>query len=211
MQRCGVSWVGDTIRDIYKCLYGKELNIHYEDNRAQISNTLVEGWHNVYDIDPKILLNLGYDKIIIVKRGLERMKHAHAKFHGYLEMYVSLERMKIERPAFFQRIELQYDLLYNQELNDPRVLIVSLEDLNNYTNDIFNEIIEFLEFKLNFIQKIKFFLRVLRNKVKPFVIPTNPPERNWSVYSALLPKGTEICDRLKYIQKIEEVKIICQM
>lgn len=212
MWRCGVSWTGDVIKDIYERLYGKELKIHYENNRAIVSHKLVKGWSNVYDVDPRVLLYLGYDKIIIIKRDLETMELEHAKYKGYLEQYDSLEQMRLIRPGFFERIRLQYDLIYNQEINDPRVLIVSLEDLNNHTHDTFNEIIEFLEFKMSLKQKIKLFIRILRNKVKPFVVPINPDNRNWSVYSGMLPKGTELCNRLKYMNKIQnnEVKIICQ-
>ncbi|KKK95589.1 hypothetical protein LCGC14_2671290, partial [marine sediment metagenome] len=89
------------------------------------------------------------------------------------------------------------------KFKDKRILIVNLEDLNNYTHATFNDIIEFLEFKLSFIQKIRFFLRVLRNKIMPFVIATNPTERNWNIYSASLPKGQELCNRLKYLKKIK--------
>jgi len=212
MARCGISWIGDTLKEVYKQLYGKELQIHYENDRAMISNTLVEGWHSVYDVDLKVLLKLGYDKVLIIKRDLETMKEAHAKFHGYFEIYDSYEAMQQERPAFFERIEKTYDLLYNQELDDPRIIIISLEDLNNYTHDTFNEIIQFLDFKLSLLQKIKLFLRILRNKIKPFVIPTRPPKRNWDVFSAILPKGTPVCNRLQFIDKLakqleKEVKI----
>ncbi len=207
MGRCGVSWVGETISQIHERLFGKPLDIKYENDRAKISNNLVEGWHSVYNIDPKILLDLGYDRIFIIKRELETMKKVHAHYHGYMELYGNLENMKHDRPGFFEKIELYHKLLYGQNLNDPRVLIVNLEDLNNYTYASFNEIIKFLEFKLSFIQKIKLFLRVLRDKIRPFVIATNPTERNWNIYSASLPKGQELCKRLKYLNKIEiEVK-----
>ena len=155
-QRCGMSWVGKIISQIHKCFYGKELKIVYEHNRSLVSLNLIKGWTGVYEIDPKVLLNLGYDKILIIKRDLESMKEAHALYHGYMELYDSYENMKKERPAFFERIELVYKLLYEQEeiKNNPKVLIVSLEDLNNYTYSTFNEITEFLEFKLSFKQKI---------------------------------------------------------
>jgi len=208
MKRCGISWLGDIIKDIYMRLYNKELKINYENDRIETTHTLLKGWNHVCDVDPKVLLQLGYDKVLIVKRDLETMKLAHAKFHGYLESYKSYEAMQQEREGFFQRIEMTHKLLYDQELNDPRVLIVRLEDLNNYTYATFTEIIEFLEFKLTFKQKIKFFLRVLKNKIKPFVIACNPTERNWDVFSALLSKGTDLCNRLQYIEKItNEVKI----
>jgi hypothetical protein len=212
MWRCGISWIGDTIKEIYRRMYGKELKINYENNRPLISHNLVEGWHNVYDIDPKVLLALGYDKVLVIKRELETMELEHAKYKGYLEQYDSYEDMKVIRPAFFERIRLQYDLIYNQDIEDKRMKIISLEDLNHYAHAYFNEIMEFFEFKMNLWQKIKFFLRVLRNKVKPFVIPVNVPNRNWSVYSGILPKGTELCNRLKYMNKIQKNEVkACQM
>ncbi len=130
MRRCGVSWVGDTIKLIYKNLYGKDLKIHYENDRDLISNNLVKGWNGTYNIDPNILLNLGYDKIIIIKRDLDDLKQEYAYYHGYLEMYGTLDNMKEKRPAFFEVIELYYKLIYEQNLEDPRVLIVDLKDLN---------------------------------------------------------------------------------
>jgi len=209
MARCGVSWIGETISLIHERLYGKLLNINYENDRGLLSHVITDGWNSIYDVDPKILLELGYDKIIIVKRDLETMKEAHAYYQGYLENYGTLERMKEERPAFFERIELQYKLLYEQDdvNNNPKVLLVSLEDLNNYTHSTFAEIITFLDFKLSFIQKVKLFLRVLKDTIRPLVIAVKPENRNWNIYSANLPKGQELCVRLQYLKKIEiEVK-----
>lgn len=202
MQRCGMSWVGGVISLIHERLYGEPLHIIYEDNRAEVSNRLVEGWNGVYNIDPTILLKLGYDKILIIKRELDTLKEVHAHYHGYQEIYKSLEDMKDKRSCFFEKIELYYDLLYNQSeiINNSKILMVNLENLNNYTYSTFNEIIEFLDFKLSFKQKIKFFLRVLKNKVFPFVIPINSNERNWDIYSSLLPKNQELCERLKYLE-----------
>lgn len=202
MRRCGMSWVGEILSQIHKTFYGKELTINYEEDRSLVSRNLIKGWTGVYEIDPKVLLNLGYDKILIIKRDLETMKEAHAFYHGYQEMYGSLEDMKKDRSSFFERIELAHKLLYDQNLNDPRILIISLEDLNNYSYSTFNEIIDFLEFNLSFIQKIKFFIRVMRNKIKPFIIPINPTDRNWNIYSTILPKGYELCERLEYLEKI---------
>lgn len=203
MARCGMSWVGEILSQIHERLYGDKLTINYELDRRLVSNNLLKGWTGVYEIDPKILLDLGYDKVIIIKRKLETLIEAHAKYHGYLENYGSLENMKKERSAFFDRIKLAYKMLYEQELDDPRILIVNLEQLNNYTYSAFEKIIDFLEFKLSFIQKVKLFLRILRNKVKPFIIPTNPKNRNWDIFSAMLPIDHELCNRLKYMQKIE--------
>jgi len=198
-----MSWVGEIISQIHKTFYGTSLDIIYESPRGLTSRNLLKGWHGVYEIDPKVLLNLGYDKILIIKRDLDKIKEAHAFYHGYMEIYGSLENMEKERPAFFERIELAHKLLYDQNLNDPRIFIVNLEDLNNYTYSTFKEIIEFLDFKLSLKQKIKLFIRILRNKINPFVIPINPKERNWNIYSTLLPKGQELCERLKYLEKIE--------
>ena len=209
-KRCGMSWIGSVISQIYERLYGTPLEINYENDRVLISKNLVSGWHGVYDIDPKILLDLGYDKILIIKRELETLKEAHALYNGYLEIYDSLEKMKEERPAFFEKIELYYKLLYEQEdvINDPRVLLISLEDLNNYSYSTFNEIIEFLDFKLSFKQKIKLFLRIMKNKIYPFIIPINPTNRNWELYSTLLPKGYELCKRLVFLKKFQNTNKI---
>ena len=203
--RCGVSWVGDIIAQIYYRLYGKEIKINYEVDRIEASHKIISGWNGLYDIDPKILINLGYDKILIIKRKHKTLERVHAHYQGYLEQYGSLEHMKELRPAFFEKLALYYKLLYEQEEVNihPNVLLVSLEDLNNYTYSSFNEIIEFLGFKLSFIQKLKYFLRVLKDKIRPFVVPVNPEYRNWKIYSALLPKGRELCNRLQYLNKIE--------
>lgn len=212
MARCGSDWVGDIIKYIYERLYGKELKIHYENDRGLISNEVVEGWHNIYNVDPKILLKLGYDKILIIKRPLEVMKQVHALHHGYIEEYESYEHMQRERPGFFKKIELYHDLIYNQQLDPEKVLIVNLEDLNKYTHSIFEEIINFLGFKLSLLQKIKLLFRILRNKVRPFVVPCKAVERDWEVYSTMLPKGHEVCDRLKIIEKLKKNEVeICQM
>ena len=111
MARCGVSWVGETIAQIYFRLYGKPLEINYENDRTEISKSLVEGWHSIQNVDPKVLLDLGYDKILIIKRELETMKEVHAHYHGYMELYGNLENMKHDRPGFFEKIELYHKLM----------------------------------------------------------------------------------------------------
>jgi len=206
MPRCGCSWVMETLKKIYKIMHGKDLRVHYEVNRSLASNHLLSGINVVYDIDPKILLNLGYDKILIIKRDKENLEKSMAIYHGYQENYGTLENMKIERPGFFQKFDLLYDLIYNQNINDSRILIVSLEDLNNHVHEMFNKIIDFLEFKMTFRQKMRLFYHFIRNKIKPLVIPVHPPERDFEIYSTILSKEQKLCNRLQYLQKIRENK-----
>lgn len=207
MPRCGVSWIGEVLSQLHERLFGIPLEITYEKDRAKVSRTLVKGITGVYNIDPTVLLNLGYDKIIIIKRELENLKKAQAHYHGYQEQYGTYENMVEARPGFFEKIELYYELLYEQEnvLQNPRVLLVSLEDLNNYTYSCFKEIMDFLGFKLSLKNKIKFILRVLKDNIRPFIVATNPLERDWNIYSALLPKGHALCARLQFLEKIQEV------
>jgi len=122
--------------------------------------------------------------------------------------------MKEGRPAFFERIELQHALLYDQDIQDERLKIFSLEDFNNQPHETFTELVEFLQFKLTFKQKITLFFRILRNKVNPLIVPCNPTERDWDVYSAFSLGGSnKLCERLKYLKQLKknEEIISCQM
>jgi len=204
MRRCGISWIFDAIKKIHVQLHGKTLDFQYENDRELISNNLIPGIHQIYDVDPQVLLNLGYDKIIAIKRELEIMKIEHAKYYGYLETHDSYEVMQEQRPAFFEKIRLYYELLYEQEIHDERYKVFSLEDFNNYTYSTFEELYDFLEFKFSFIQKIKFIIRVFKNHVRPFMLPIVPKDRNWSLYSAMLPRGHVLCNRLEYMKQLEQ-------
>lgn len=204
MRRCGISWICEILKKLYFIYHGKALEIVYEADRALISHQLVRGYHSVHDIDPNVLLNVGYDRVIAIKRELETMKHAHAQYHGYLEQYENYEQMKELRPGFFERIEMQYRLLYQQEIKNERFKILDLADFNNHCHASFNELIEFLGFKFTFTRKIKLFMNILRNKVTPLIIPVKPTERNWEIYSSLLKKDFPLCNRLTFMKKIEE-------
>lgn len=201
--RCGSSWVGKVLSDTHEVLKGKPIEWGYERFRPLASKTLLKGFNSVHDVDPKILLNLGYT-VICIERDLETMKRVHALFFGYADER-GYESLLQERPAFFEKIELYHKLLYGQNIKHKRYLQVRLEDLNNYTSDTFKEIIDFLGWKMSFRQKIKFLIK----KRNILIVATAPPERNWEIYSDFLAKGHEVCPRLKQIEITtkKEVKI----
>jgi hypothetical protein len=207
MNRCGVSWLGEILKDLYHQCKGKPLEIKYEVSRERASRECLKGWNTVYDIEPQILLNLGYDKILILQRGLEAMEEAHTVYHGYQEIYDTIDQMKRERPAFFERIRLQYQLLYERTPESERILKVSLEDLNNHTIHEFRKITDFLGIKMSFWRKL---ILLFTNKLQPILVPVKP-ERDWEVYSTPLPSEYELCNRLQYLKKIRGKKIQCQM
>ncbi len=186
LQRCGISWVIRVLNDFHEPMFGK--SIPYTKENAEISKLLAtrtrfplpELWNCVYEADPNMLVERGYDRIVIVERDLEELLKVH-------QVYFHEDLTWQQRETMIRKIKQSWELVYNSGINNPRVIQVKLEDLNNYTKDTFNKLMDFLNFP----------------KVgRPPIIPIPLPNRNWEAYSSLLIKDGEICNKLKGIETL---------
>ncbi len=187
MERCGSSWLGAIISEVYEAITGKLVKWNHEISRVQSIDSkydLPQGWNSVYNVSPLDLLKRGYDKVIVLERNLETLKRVFWMSQRLVHKDMPYEDGLIKYSHFFDTIEKYWNIVYSNKIEDPRVLWVNLDDLNSYTFNTFNEIFDFLEFPKN----------------RPILVPVNPPERNWQCFSDILAKGHKPSDTLKLIE-----------
>lgn len=188
MDRCGISWIVRRLSRMHEYMFGVDIDYFPEISRVIATRQrfpLPEGWYNVYEVDPQMLLDRGYDKIVSIQRPLEIMYRVLAM---YYKTDLTYEQCREQYPTYFEKIDKYYELLYEKanEINDVRYKNFSLNDLNNYTCDTFNELMDFLNFPKH---------------GRPVIFPVNPPERNWQAYSSTLLKTEPIGMKLRQIQE----------
>ena len=183
MGRCGISWIIRVISQIHSIMFGFPIDFHVEISHVIATRDrfpVPEGWSCVYDVDPQILVNRGYDKVIIVQREYETMRKVHTIYEDIHERNQTLLRK-------FDKI---YEKVYGKQIDHPNCMKVNLEDLNAYTVAIFEELLEFLNFP---------------ETGRPVIVPVKPSERKWEVYSSILKKGRKVNKRLQEIDKLYDL------
>lgn len=186
LQRCGISWIIKILSQFHEFLFGEP--IPYTKENAEISKLIAtrkrfplpQRWNCVYEVDPKQLVERGYDRIVIVERDLETLKRVH-------QIYFQEDLIWMQRETLLRKIEESWKLVYENEIDDPSVIQINLEDLNNYAQQTFTRLMDFLNFP----------------KVgRPPIIPIPTPDRNWEAFSSLLQRESGIYNKLKGIEKI---------
>jgi len=86
--------------------------------------------------------------------------------------------------------------MFAQKIDDPRVIKIRLEDLNNFTYWEMNRLLDHLEFP---------------KSGRTHIMAVNPPERNWQVYSDVLTTGMGMCTRLRRIQEQYDLAVVEQI
>jgi len=183
-ERCGISWICKIISEVHEKMFNTTPEWDYEISRLIARKKhlpLPQGWNTVYDLNPEVLLERGYDRVLVVQRDLDTLLKAQMLYnHDEL----SNEYVGINEDTLLRKVKENWELVYGKEIIHPKCLKVRLEDLNNYTVASFNEILDFLNFP---------------TYGRPVIIPTSPPDRNWEAYSSILPKNHSICKRLEEI------------
>jgi len=177
--RCGVSWFVRVISLIYEQMYGtlKKWNVLISRLMAAHPDYAVpKGWNTVLYVPIEDVVKKKHDKIILLQRDLDDLKKANF-IYRYPDKDYEIEKDNIEHKRFFDKIEYYYKITYNPKIKADNLLRVSLEDLNQYTVATFHEVLDFLEFP---------------KEGRPIILPVNPPERNWQVFSSVLNKKQKI-------------------
>ncbi|HEY0089163.1 MAG TPA: hypothetical protein VGB37_09975, partial [Candidatus Lokiarchaeia archaeon] len=178
MERCGNSWLAGHISELYNKAYGILPKWNHEISRLWAVSKkypLPQGWNSVYYVDPKEILERPYDKILIFQKDLKSLQKDMLMYYNPEALLEKNYESKYKE--YFNRIEKWWNVMYAQKITDPRVLKVRIEDINNYTESEMNKILNFLE-----IPEYK--------KYYPMAV-----NRNWQVYSDILPTGYELGDR----------------
>ena len=158
------------IQEAYSFIYGKELEIHFEKitptTATRKTQPLPQGWYDVHNVDPRDLLERGYDKVIHVSRELVDLSKALAQYHRQVYTLEDAIELSIREPLFFKNISRKHQNVHT-EVDDPRFFRFSLFEYNNYTKQTINKLLDFLEFP----------------KDRNILLLVTKPDRNFEAYS----------------------------
>lgn len=193
LKRCGISWVIRALSEYHKKMFGVPIvftrdNAEISQQEAKRNNRpLPQGWNNVYDLDPQTLLDKTdpdgnqYDRVVVIQRKKNTLMKAQEIYWNQENIgEVHLKKLKANSLKM-------YDIIYRDDITDPRYIKVSLEDLNQYPTATMNELMDFLNFP---------------QYMRPPVVDFKPQwfERNWNAISSIYEKGFKFTKRLGRIQ-----------
>ena len=187
----GVGWFTSIISEVHDQLYqglpSKQWN--YEISRFEATRhrrPLPKGWCTVWNADPLILLERGFDKVIVLQRSLE---DSYLGMGIYMYPDLPIDKIEGENERFFGIIKRKWEFLERyKDFEHPRFMYVHFDDLNNHTVKTFNKVFDFLEFTDN---------------NRPILIPVKV-WRNWECYSNVQKSGGEWFETYDPLFKIKE-------
>jgi len=156
----------------------------------------VLGWTDVVKANPQILLDRGYDKVIAVRRrSLREQIKAEALYHRDIADINDLIDLQINEPTFVKNVIKKYTIFDEQisKINDdPRFLNIFIEDWNNRTVIIYNQILDFLGFP---------------KENRPLIVPVKV-DRDFEAYSDSHEKIEHVpCDNIARIRHYDAHRI----
>ena len=192
MERCGISWIIRNLSQYHEKMFG--VPIKFTKDNAEISQQIAtknnlplkKGWNNVYSIDPQLLLDKvdpdgnKYDKIVVVHRKLETLLNVY-KIKMARE---NLNKDHIEK--ILEKSKEEYKVVY-KEIEDPRLIHIDLWDLNQYTESMFNMLMDFLNFPTH-------------NRPPVVRVQTLPFEALWEAYSSVFDKDFKLTGMLGRVE-----------
>lgn len=182
VERCGVSWFVRLISLVYEKMFGQLKKWNIRTSRLMASHPkypMQKGWNTVRYTPIDDIIKKPFDKIILLQRKIEALRES-IFIYRFTDKDYETEKDKPEYEEWFNKLQTYYEQTY-APVNEPNVLRVYLEDLNNYTTSTLNEVLDFLNFP---------------KEGRPMIIPVNPPERTWQAFSATLNRGQRITKRL---------------
>lgn len=172
--------------------FNSPLIISYETHKfiaTRFRIPIPKGWNGVINADPEILLQRGYDKVVLVQRDFVEWALAMAQTHRQCDTMADCVKLGIIEPRFFVKCKKKYDLL-DKEILDPRFFKMTLSDWNNFTFQTYNKLLDFLEFPKE-------------NRVLVVPVKFSNERRNFEGYSCShLPKEHEMCGTVQRIREL---------
>lgn len=172
----------------HELVYNEPLNINFEASyfeATRFRRPLLEGWNDVIFADPQILLDRGYDKVILVTRELTDLCESLALYHRGAKTPTEIINLILEEPKFFSNIQKKCEKI-DKDIRDPRLFKFSLNEWNHFTLQTFNELLDFLEYPK-------------RPRLALAPIKVN---RDFEGYSCShLPKEYQVCENIEVIRK----------
>lgn len=146
--RSAVAEICGFIQLNYEHQFEDTLPIQHEILKHQLTRDCYpvrQGWYSSNNAEPKKLLAKGYDKVVFVQREMISLFKSLAEYHRGCFTMEDLINLSLVEPNFFLKQKKWYDLL-NVPIEDHRYLKITLEDWNNWTLNIYNKLLDFLEF-----------------------------------------------------------------
>lgn len=151
-------------------MFNEPLFIDYEASyfeATRFRRPLLKGWNDVIAADPKILLDRGYDKVIVFTRDLYESCKAQALYFRGAKTQEDYKKLLENEPRFFRNIMKKWKRL-NKRIDDPRIFYTSIDEWNNRTLQTYNRLLDFLEFpkKVSLELNGKYYI-----KTRPLLAP----------------------------------------
>lgn len=181
-----IGWFTGVLSEIHKAIYGIPINWNYEISRFECTRErrpLPQGFSTVWNANPLILANRGFDKVLFVKRPLLDILEAccwYDKQKSYND--IVLEGNDEE---YLNSLTRNYLNLYDRKtIFHDNIIYVDIEDLNRNTMNDFHRVCDCLGFDMS-----KF----------PIIVPVRV-QKEWEVYGGYN-MGNKLNERLKLIKE----------
>jgi len=174
----GVGWFTSIISQAWNHQHSGpyKLRWRYESDRFEAvkkRRPLPEGWNHCWNADPKILLDRGFDKVIVLQRTLE---DSYLGMSLYCHAFKILEDIVDVQPRFYEIIKRKWEAMEKyRDFEHERFMYVHFDELNTHTVKTFNEVFDFLDFP---------------KEGRPLLLPVKV-WRNWECYSNIEKSGNE--------------------
>ena len=183
----GVGWFTSLISECHDAMYPNLPSIFWKYEASRFEATrfrreLPTGWMNVWNADPKILVERGFDRVIVLQRDLE---DAYLGMATYMYQDTPLDQIP---SRFFDIIKRKWNLMESyRDFKHDKFMYVHFNDLNNHTVKTVNKLLDFLEFSPN---------------NRPVILPVKV-WRNWECYSNISKSGGEWFEEYDPLFKIK--------
>ena len=174
----GVGWFTSIISQAWNAQHPGvyKLNWRLESSRFEaekVRRPLPEGYVHCWNGKPDILLERGFDKVIVLQKTLT---DSYLGLSLYFYANELIENIPKIHEGFYELIKKKWVYFETyRDFKDERFLFVDFEDLNNHTVKTFNEVFDFLEFE---------------KEGRPILLPIKV-WRNWECYSNIEKSGNE--------------------
>lgn len=153
-----------------------KLRWRYESSKFEATKfrrPLPEGWLHTWNADPQILLDRGFDKVIVLQKTLE---DSYLGMSLYFYANKIMGKIPSMHPKFYETIKRKWEAMEKyRDFKHGRFLYVHFDDLNNHTVATFKKVFDFLGFP---------------KENRPFIIPVKV-WKNWECYSNIQKSGNE--------------------
>jgi len=167
---------------MFEVFYGKRIHWNWEISRLLACDkdyVFPKGFCSVYYVDPRCVLERGFDKVILLQREKAEIR---ADIYGRLNITRDLKRLD-------ERIEFYYELMYEHDISHPNLFRLHLQELSNYSVAVLSDLFDFVGIPKKHRPIIYPFPIWHHPKGKPYEYGLPILHRDWKKHSSILRKG----------------------